>query len=290
MHDRAVEANRHDRLSVDRLVELAAKEPAEHEEPDDLDRSGGRPRRAADEHETDEDHPGEDRPLVEVRARVTGRGHDRHGLEGRVPDGLLSLVDPAADELGDEEGSGEDEEECVQPEFLVPPGVPLPPERSVDEGEVHPGDEHERNDRPLACGAEGLERARLRREPSCGERRERVCDGLVEAHLRVDPAPAEHGEDAGDGCRRADVEDPEPPRDDADRRRELLDVGTRKLGLEELTAADAEAGSTASARTMIPIPPSHWENWRHMASERESSPTSVRMLAPVVVMPDIASK
>ena len=41
---------------------------------------------------------------------------------------------------------------------------------------------------------------------------------------------------------------------------------------------------------MIPIPPSHCVNWRHISSEWLSRSRSVSMLAPVVVKPDIASK
>ncbi len=41
---------------------------------------------------------------------------------------------------------------------------------------------------------------------------------------------------------------------------------------------------------MIPMPPSHWVNWRHISSERSSAAMSVRTDAPVVVNPDIASK
>jgi hypothetical protein len=41
---------------------------------------------------------------------------------------------------------------------------------------------------------------------------------------------------------------------------------------------------------MIPIPPNHWLNWRQSASESFSAGISVRMLEPVVVIPDIASK
>ena len=44
-------------------------------------------------------------------------------------------------------------------------------------------------------------------------------------------------------------------------------------------------GRMATARMMIPIPPSHCVNWRHMDSERESSSKSVTTLAPVVVEP-----
>jgi hypothetical protein len=45
-----------------------------------------------------------------------------------------------------------------------------------------------------------------------------------------------------------------------------------------------------SASTMIPMPPSHWVNWRHMSIELFSAGMSVRTLEPVVVKPDIDSK
>ncbi len=49
-------------------------------------------------------------------------------------------------------------------------------------------------------------------------------------------------------------------------------------------------GSTASASTMIPIPPSHWLSWRQIRIDRSSDSTSVTTVAPVVVNPDIPSK
>ena len=41
---------------------------------------------------------------------------------------------------------------------------------------------------------------------------------------------------------------------------------------------------------MIPIPPSHCVNWRHIARPRGSASTLVTMLPPVVLNPDIPSK
>ena len=38
------------------------------------------------------------------------------------------------------------------------------------------------------------------------------------------------------------------------------------------------------------MPPSHWVNWRHIASDFESSSKSVTTLAPVVVAADIPSR
>ncbi len=49
-------------------------------------------------------------------------------------------------------------------------------------------------------------------------------------------------------------------------------------------------GSTASASTTIPIPPSHWVNCRHISIEWSTASMSVRIDAPVVVNPDIVSK
>ena len=49
-------------------------------------------------------------------------------------------------------------------------------------------------------------------------------------------------------------------------------------------------GSTASASTMIPMPPNHCVNCRHMESDLSRVETSATTLDPVVVMPDIASK
>ena len=41
---------------------------------------------------------------------------------------------------------------------------------------------------------------------------------------------------------------------------------------------------------MIPMPPSHAVNWRHIAIDRVSPSTSVSTVAPVVEKPDIDSK
>ena len=41
---------------------------------------------------------------------------------------------------------------------------------------------------------------------------------------------------------------------------------------------------------MIPMPPTHWLNWRHMSIDESSAGMSVTTLAPVVVIPDMASK
>ena len=49
-------------------------------------------------------------------------------------------------------------------------------------------------------------------------------------------------------------------------------------------------GRTASASTMIPIPPSHWLNCRHIAIDLSSPVRSATTLDPVVVIPDMASK
>jgi hypothetical protein len=49
-------------------------------------------------------------------------------------------------------------------------------------------------------------------------------------------------------------------------------------------------GSTASTRTIIPIPPSHCVKARQIRSERGSDSTSVTTLDAVVVKPAIDSK
>ena len=41
---------------------------------------------------------------------------------------------------------------------------------------------------------------------------------------------------------------------------------------------------------MIPMPPSHWVNWRQIAMLRGSSSTCAATLPPVVLKPDIPSK
>ena len=50
------------------------------------------------------------------------------------------------------------------------------------------------------------------------------------------------------------------------------------------------SGRMATARTMIPMPPSHWSSWRQrlMEGARVSSP--IITVAPVVVSPDMVSK
>ena len=49
-------------------------------------------------------------------------------------------------------------------------------------------------------------------------------------------------------------------------------------------------GRTARARTMIPIPPSHWVSWRQKSRPRGSASTFVSTLPPVVLNPDMPSK
>jgi hypothetical protein len=49
-------------------------------------------------------------------------------------------------------------------------------------------------------------------------------------------------------------------------------------------------GSTATASTMIPIPPSQCESWRQSTSESGSASTSFTTVAPVAVKPETASK
>ena len=49
-------------------------------------------------------------------------------------------------------------------------------------------------------------------------------------------------------------------------------------------------GSTATASTMIPIPPSQWLSWRQNSIERSSASTSASTVAPLAVKPETASK
>ena len=49
-------------------------------------------------------------------------------------------------------------------------------------------------------------------------------------------------------------------------------------------------GRIATVRTTIPMPPSHCISERQNRMERGSASMSVRIVAPVVVKPDIASK
>ena len=49
-------------------------------------------------------------------------------------------------------------------------------------------------------------------------------------------------------------------------------------------------GSTATASTMMPMPPSQWLNWRQKTIERSSASMSVSTVAPVAVKPETDSK
>ena len=118
--------------------------------------------------------------------------------------------------------------------------------------------------------------------PPVGSVLERVGHRLEEAHALVGTADPEEPERADHRHRQPDVEDPQPPRGVADRRRELLELGPGASDSMSWRSSTRSRGSTASASTMIPMPPSHWVNWRHMTSERER-PTSVTTLEPVVV-------
>ena len=71
---------------------------------------------------------------------------------------------------------------------------------------------------------------------------------------------------------------------------ERLDLGARHLGLEQLAAADAQPRQDREREDDDPDPA---EPLRQLAPEQEpvgSASTSVRMLPPVVLKPDMPSK
>jgi hypothetical protein len=154
----------------------------------------------------------------------------------------LARGDSLCSELDADDQGAEREESKVEPELLVAeqgPGAP-PRERAVHEGEVRAGDDHERDDHPLRGGGEGLDRAGLRREASCGHRREGVRDGLEEAHPLVDARPAEQREHEDLQAGQADVEEPETARGVPDRGGQLLELGPGQLGLHQLPPSDPQ--------------------------------------------------
>ncbi len=85
-------------------------------------------------------------------------------------------------------------------------------------------------------------------------------DRFVTRHPVVDAEPAERCQREDEHCGQPDVQDPQPTRGLPDPLGQLCDLGAGHLGLEHLAPADPQPGQHAIARTMIPIPPSHWVN------------------------------
>ena len=110
---------------------------------------------------------------------------------------------------------------------------------------------------------------RLRREPAGRHRRERVRERLVRRHRVVDAEPARATRAGARGAPSARCRGP---------RAAAPSGGSGPGGARPPGPGSSDSiiwrpptlsrGSTATARMMIPMPPSHWVNWRHIESER----------------------
>ena len=70
----------------------------------------------------------------------------------------------------------------------------------------------------------------------------------------------------------------------------LVSVTPETSAARSRVAPDPGVGATATKRTTIPIPPSHWLMLRQKRMEGVSASISESSVAPVVVKPPIASK
>ena len=239
----------------------------------DLDRASRRSRRAADEHQREEREEEQGR----ARARSPSIAYPVVVMIETVwktPARIASSPSaiPYAPDHGRERRGGDERERDVQPELLVAheharPAADEPP---VHEREVRAGEEHEDDDDPLGRRRERLDRPGLGREAAGRHRRERVGRAPRTSVIAlVDAEPPERGEQQRLERGQADVEDPERPRGargfapraarSPARAARTPSSGVRRRGV---------AAARRCARTMIPIPPSHWVNWRHIPSDR----------------------
>ena len=99
VHDAAVDADRHDHLAVNGLLELALDELEQQQVADDLDPAAGRARGGAGEHQQQQRDRRQRPPERVVGGREAGRGEDRRGLEEAVADARLAALVAAADDL-----------------------------------------------------------------------------------------------------------------------------------------------------------------------------------------------
>ena len=290
---RPVESDRHHDLRAERLVDLAPEHLAEQEVAHDLDRAAGGARRATDEHQREEREEEQRRPEREVGARHARRRHDRDRLERGRADRRLALGDSVPPEHGGERCRGADDERDVEAELLVARehARPAADERAVHEREVRAGDGHEQREDPLRLGRERRGRVGCVEKPPVGIVENACASASYGRHQVVDADDPERREHAAPGRASARRRGTRAcARSSGCARREQRSPGPGSSDSIICRPPTRSRGSTAIASTMIPMPPSHCVNWRHIPSERLISSKSVTTLAPVVVKPDMPSK
>ena len=102
---------------------------------------------------------------------------------------------------------------------------------------------------------------------------ERDRDGLEQAHPWSIPDDPEQGEHAGEHDRQSDVEEPDPACGRPDPLGEGVGLGAGFSDSRSCRPPTRRRGRTASASTMIPIPPTHCVNWRQRSSEWSTAST-----------------
>ena len=116
-------------------------------------------------------------------------------------------------------------------------------------------------------------------------------DGLERRHRIVEARPADdqQGRDRDDG--EPEVEHPQPPSRLADRHGQALDLGqARELGLQQLPTADAQPREDGDCQNDDPHTAEPLGELPPMRSDSSTPSISVRIVAPVAVNPDTASK
>jgi hypothetical protein len=161
-----------------------------------------------------------------------------------VTDGVAPAEDVCAPELDEDDQRDDRQQHEIDPKLLVTPQRPqsAPDDAGEEQREVRARQDHEDHDRPLRRRREGLDRARLGREPAGGDRREGMRHRLVESHSLVQASPSQHGEHDELERRDRDVERDEASGGLPDRRFQSQ-LRARRLGPEEsLAAGDVQAG------------------------------------------------
>ena len=241
--DAAVDADGHDRLPVDGLLELALDDLEHQQVAHDLDPAAGRARARAREHQQQQGERRERAPERIVGGREPGRGEDRRGLEERVPDARLAGLVAAADDLDRDQHGPDQDQQQIEAQLLVPGqnGEAALHEEAVQPQEVDPGDDHEDQQDVLRDRGKAGDRVVARGEAAERDHAQRLAHGVERRQLVVDPGHAQEPEHGDGDHGEHDIEPPQPAGGRADRVAELLDLGRARR------ARTAAAGGRRSA-------------------------------------------
>ena len=207
-----------------------------------------------------------------VGGREAGGRHDRDRLEDGVPDRRprSRTIPSATSSTQERPQTPNDQDEEVEPKLVVASHgarLTLHERRERGSSEVDAGDHDEERDRPL-------DRASRTRRSSCPGWRsrrvetvaERVRDRVEEVHAIVETEPAVRAQESDQDQGQRDVE--RSRADGRSRGSTPSAARARSARAAPTGAADGRrrgvAGRIATASTMIPIPPSHCVNCRHM--------------------------